>query len=62
MHLTNYHNNGMKMTYSELLIKLLQLNAEQLRSEVTITDVGNDKQHKLHDFIYEDYDPPLLTF
>ena len=52
----------MKMTYSELLIKLLQLNAEQLRSEVTITDVGNDKQHKLHDFIYEDYDPQLLTF
>lgn len=50
------------MTYSELLIKLLQLNAEQLRSEVTITDIGNDKQHKLHEFVYDDYVQPILTY
>ncbi len=50
------------MTYSELLVKLLQLNAEQLRHDVTIHDIANDKQLKLHDFIYNDDVAPLLTY
>ena len=57
------------MTYSELLVQLLQLNAEQLRQDVTIYDIHSDEHYPMKEFVYTtdaqnvlDIDHPILSF
>lgn len=49
------------MTYSDLLVRLLQLNAEQLKQDVTIYDSYEDECYPLKDFVYTT-DHPILSF
>ena len=57
------------MTYSELLVQLLQLNAEQLKQDVTIYDSDSDEHYPMKEFVYTtdaqnvlDTDHPILKF
>ena len=57
------------MTYSELLVQLLQLNAEQLRQDVTVYDSYTDEHYPMKEFVYTtdaqnvlDTDHPILSF
>jgi len=57
------------MTYSDLLVRLLQLNAEQLKQDVTIYDSYEDECYPLKEFVYTtdaqnvlDTDHPILSF
>lgn len=57
------------MTYSELLVQLLQLNAEQLKQDVTIYDCDADEHYPMKEFVYTtdtqnvlDTDHPILSF
>ena len=57
------------MTYSELLVQLLQLNAEQLRQDVTVYDSDTDEHYPMKEFVYItdaqnvlDTDHPILSF
>tara|TARA_A100001388_G_scaffold181620_1_gene135998 strand:- start:600 stop:773 length:174 start_codon:yes stop_codon:yes gene_type:complete len=57
------------MTYSELLVQLLQLNAEQLRQDVTLYDIHSDEHYPMKEFVYTtdaqnvlDTDYPILSF
>ena len=40
------------MTYSELLVQLLQLDAEQLKKNVTVHDSANDEHYLADKFVY----------
>ena len=57
------------MTYSELLVQLLQLNTEQLRQDVTVYDSDTDEHYPMKEFVYTtdaqnvlDTDHPILSF
>lgn len=57
------------MTYSDLLVRLLQLNAEQLKQDVTVYDSYDDECYLLKEFVYTtdaqnvlDTDHPILSF
>ncbi len=57
------------MTYSELLVQLLQLNTEQLRQDVTVYDSDTDEHYPMKEFVYAtdaqnvlDTDHPILSF
>ena len=57
------------MTYSDLLVRLLQLNAEQLKQEVTVYDIDSDEHYPMKEFVYTtdaqnvlDTDHPILSF
>ena len=57
------------MTYSDLLVRLLQLNAEQLKQDVTIYDSCEDECYPMKEFVYTtdaqnvlDTDHPILSF
>ena len=57
------------MTYSDLLVRLLQLNAEQLKQHVTVYDSDNDEHYPVDKFVYTtdaqnvlDTDHPILSF
>ena len=57
------------MTYSDLLVRLLQLNAEQLKQEVTVYDIDSDEHYPIKEFVYTtdaqnvlDTDHPILSF
>ena len=41
------------MTYSDLLVRLLQLNADQLKKDVMIYDVACDEYSSVYEFDYE---------
>ena len=49
------------MTYSELLVQLLQLNAEQLRQDVTVYDSDTDEHYPADKFEYT-IDYPIISF
>ena len=57
------------MTYSDLLVRLLQLNAEQLKQEVTVYDIDSDEHYPMKEFVYEtdaqnvlDTNHPIISF
>ena len=41
------------MTYSELLVRLLQLNADQLKKDVMVYDIARDEYSPAYHFDYE---------
>lgn len=52
------------MTYSQLLVYLLQLNGDQLKQEVKIKSVDTDVTNHVHHFHYTDNysEQPFISF
>lgn len=49
------------MTYSDLLVRLLQLNAEQLKQDVTVYDSCEDECYPIKELEYKT-DHPIFSF
>ena len=49
------------MTYSELLVQLLQLDAEQLKRQVTVYDSDKDDHYPADKFEYT-INHPIISF